>query len=172
MAAQKAATYPVFVGNSGAKYSLEPAAAIIIKLKDGKFTVPSDGDSNIIYRVIGNRNAAVSPAGGNGTAENPYEIDSLEDLNMISDHAGAHYCLTKDIQINGKINFSVNYFGGVLDGNGHTISGLKKPLIVQNGGTVKNLRIEAAFDDDSQNAQGVLPNITLGKFRNVRYPGL
>ena len=59
VAAQKAATYPVFVGNSGAKYSLEPAAAIIIKLKDGKFTVPSDGDSNIIYRVIGNRNAAV-----------------------------------------------------------------------------------------------------------------
>lgn len=172
VAAQKAATYPVFVGNSGAKYSLEPAAAIIIKLKDGKFTVPSDGDSNIIYRVIGNRNAAVSPAGGNGTAENPYEIDSLEDLNMISDHAGAHYCLTKDIQINGKINFSVNYFGGVLDGNGHTISGLKKPLIVQNGGTVKNLRIEAAFDDDSQNAQGVFANITLGKFRNVRYPGL
>ena len=91
VAAQKAATYPVFVGNSGAKYSLEPAAAIIIKLKDGKFTVPSDGDSNIIYRVIGNRNAAVSPAGGNGTAENPYEIDSLEDVNMISDHAGAHY---------------------------------------------------------------------------------
>lgn len=133
VAAQKAATYPVFAGDSGAKYSLEPAAAIIIKLKDGKFTVPSDGDSNIIYRVIGNRNAAVSPAGGNGTAENPYEIDSLEDLNMISDHAGAHYCLTKDIQINGKINFSVNYFGGVLDGNGHTISGLKKPLIVQNG---------------------------------------
>ena len=94
VAAQKAATYPVFAGDSGAKYSLEPAAAIIIKLKDGKFTVPSDGDSNIIYRVIGNRNAAVSPAGGNGTAENPYEIDSLEDLNMISDHAGAHYCLT------------------------------------------------------------------------------
>ena len=73
---------------------------------------------------------------------------------MISDHAGAHYCLTKDIQINGKINFSVNYFGGVLDGNGHTISGLKKPLIVQNGGTVKNLRIEAAFDDDEPECPG------------------
>ena len=171
VAAQKAATYPVFVGNSGAKYSLEPAAAIIIKLKDGKFTVPSDGDSNIIYRVIGNRNAAVSPAGGNGTAENPYEIDSLEDLNMISDHAGAHYCLTKDIQINGKINFSVNYFGGVLDGNGHTISGLKKPLIVQNGGTVKNLRIEAAFDDDSQNAQGVFAQYNTGKIQECTVSG-
>ncbi len=165
LAAQKAATYPVFAGDSGTNYSLAPTAAIVIKLKDGKFTVPSNGDSNIVYRVIGTRNTSVAPAGGNGTAEDPYEIDSLEDLNMISDHAGAYYRLIADIQTNGKINLSVNYFGGVLDGNGHTISGLKKPLTVQNAGTIKNLRIVAEFDDDSQNAQGVFAQYNIGKIQ-------
>ena len=171
VAAQKAATYPVFAGDSGEKYSLASTAAIIVKLKDGKFTVPSDGDSNIVYRVIGSRNPSVSPAGGNGTAQNPYEIDSLEDLNMISDHAGAYYRVTRDIQTNGKINLSVSYFGGVLDGNGHTISGLKKPLMVQNAGTVKNLRVVADFDDDSQNAQGVFAQYNIGKIQDCTVSG-
>ena len=165
LAAQKAATYPVFAGDSGVNYSLASTAAIVIKLKDGKFTVPSNGDSSIVYRVIGTRNPSASPAGGNGTAEKPYEIDSLEDLNMISDHAGVYYRLTDDIQTNGKINLSVNYFGGVLDGNGHTISGLKKPLTVQNAGTIKNLRVAAEFDDDSQNAQGVFAQYNIGKIQ-------
>ena len=84
------------------------------------------------------RNAAVSPAGGNGTAENPYEIDSLEDLNMISDHAGAHYRLTKDIQINGKINFSV----------GHTI---KKGTDVLLSNVTKN--IENEFENQVNNME-------------------
>ena len=121
IAAGKAATFPVFSGNSNQNYTLPAASAVIIKLKNGKFTVPANGSSSIIYRIVGNRTTSAAPSEGSGTASDPYKITSLDDLNLISDHPGAYYSLTKDIQTNGNINFSVNYFSGHLDGNSHTI---------------------------------------------------
>ena len=118
--------FPVFSGNSNQNYTLPAASAVIIKLKNGKFTVPANGSSSIIYRIVGNRATSAAPSEGSGTASDPYKITSLDDLNLISDHPGAYYSLTKDIQTNGNINFSVNYFSGHLDGNSHTIYGLKK----------------------------------------------
>lgn len=109
-----------------------------MKLKNGKFTVPSDGESGIVYRVIGSRTSSVKPAGGNGTSSSPYQIDSLDDLNLIEENQGAYYQLTSDIQTQGRINFTISYFGGTLDGNGHTIYGLKKPLIAMNQGKIRN----------------------------------
>ena len=75
IAAEKASAFPVFSGDSGSKYSIPAASAILVKLKDGKFTVPSDGESGIVYRVIGKRTSSVKPAGGNGTSSSPYQIE-------------------------------------------------------------------------------------------------
>ena len=171
IAAGKAATFPVFSGNSNQNYTLPAASAVIIKLKNGKFTVPANGSSSIIYRIVGNRTTSAAPSEGSGTASDPYKITSLDDLNLISDHPGAYYSLTKDIQTNGNINFSVNYFSGHLDGNSHTIYGLKKPLIAQNDGTIENLRIVADFDDDSQNVQGVIAQYNQGKIQECSVSG-
>ena len=85
IAAKKASAFPVFSGDSGSKYSIPAASAILVKLKNGKFTVPSDGESGIVYRVIGSRTSSVKPAGGNGTSSSPYQIDSLDDLNLIEE---------------------------------------------------------------------------------------
>ena len=171
IAAKKAATFPVFSGNSNMKYSIPAASAIIVKLKDGNFTVPSDGDSQIVYHVVGSRTSAIKPAGGDGTKSSPYEIDSLDDLNLIEDNPGAYYRLTSDIQTQGRINFTVSYFSGNLDGNGHTIYGLKKPLIGRNQGKVQNLRVVADFDDDMQNVQGVITQYNEGNIENCMVTG-
>ena len=88
IAAKKASAFPIFSGDSGSKYSIPAASAILVKLKDGKFTVPSDGESGIVYRVIGNWTSSVKPAGGNGTSSSPYQIDSLDDLNLIEENQG------------------------------------------------------------------------------------
>ena len=171
IAAGKAATFPVFSGNSNQNYTLPAASAVIIKLKNGKFTVPANGSSSIIYRIVEKRTTSAAPSEGSGTASDPYKIASLDDLNLISDHPGAYYSLTKDIKTNGNINFSVNHFSGHLDGNSHTIYGLKKPLIVKNDGTIENLRIVAAFDDDSQNVQGVIAQYNQGKIQECSVSG-
>ena len=64
-------------------------------------------------------------------------------------HQGAYYRLTKNISTDGRTNFSASYFSGTLDGAGFTITGLQKPLIQQNAGTIKDLIIVADFDYDS-----------------------
>ena len=96
-----------------------------------------------------------------GTAEDPHQIGSAEDLlfiterlnNNVSAYTGLkHYILTDDIDLSG-INFPmINNFDGVLDGQGHTINGLvieasgnqNVGFIRTNTGTVKNLAIEDA----------------------------
>ena len=171
IAAKKASAFPVFSGDSGSKYSIPAASAILVKLKDGKFTVPSDGESGIVYRVIGSRTSSVKPAGGNGTSSSPYQIDSLDDLNLIEENQGAYYQLTSDIQTQGRINFTISYFGGTLDGNGHTIYGLKKPLIAMNQGKIRNLRVAADFDDDMQNVQGVITQYNEGNIEDCMVTG-
>ena len=171
IAAGKAATFPVFSGKSGQSCSLPPASAILLKLKDHSFSVPSNGGNNIIYRIIDNRGSSSAPETGDGSSSHPYEISSLNDLNLISEHPDAYYFLTDDIQTNGKINFTVNNFRGHLDGNEHTIYGLKKPLIANNHGTIENLRIVASFDDDSQNVQGIISQYNDGKILECSVSG-
>ncbi len=65
-------------------------------------------------------------AGGEGTAENPYIISSVGDLQMIAEHPSSHYVLGNDIDGSGyefrplaDIDFT-----GTLNGAGKTISNL------------------------------------------------
>lgn len=78
-------------------------------------------------------------AGGNGTKNNPYQIDTAERLAQMLNYscAGAYYTLTADIYIN-DVNAvdwtknakqwytseNVSNFAGVFDGNGYTVYGL------------------------------------------------
>ena len=94
---------------------------------------------------------------GEGTAASPYLISSANDLRMFSalvnrgEYTLAYFKLTADIDMTGVSYASVAEFGGTLDGDGHTITGLTINEAEQqcvgligylNGGTVKNLGIE------------------------------
>ncbi|MBF8184562.1 DUF2341 domain-containing protein [Nonomuraea sp. K274] len=71
---------------------------------------------------------------GSGTAEQPYEIASAEDLELLTAQLNAgnarytgdrHFVLTADLDFAGREPFGgINRFEGVLDGAGHTVSGL------------------------------------------------
>lgn len=71
-------------------------------------------------------------AGGSGTEEDPYRISSYEMLVLFSEKVStdesfrdAYYSITADISAKGGFDFqAVSEFGGVLDGGGHTVSGL------------------------------------------------
>ena len=171
IAAAKAATFPVYAGDSNEKHTLPAASAILVKLSNGKFTVPTDGSAGIVYRIIGSRSSSLAQAEGDGTSANPYKISSIDDLNLIQANQGAYYRLTKNISTDGRTNFSASYFSGTLDGAGFTITGLQKPLIQQNAGTIKDLNIVADFDYDSHDIHGVVAQYNTGKIQDCRVTG-
>ena len=171
IAAAKAATFPVYAGDSNENHTLPAASAILVKLSNGKFTVPTDGSAGIVYRIIGSRSSSLAPAEGDGTFANPYKISSIDDLNLIQANQGAYYRLTKNISTDGRTNFSASYFSGTLDGAGFTITGLQKPLIQQNAGMIKDLNIVADFDYDSHDIHGVVAQYNTGKIQDCRVTG-
>ena len=171
IAAAKAATFPVYAGDSNENHTLPAASAILVKLSNGNFTVPTDGSAGIVYRIIGSRSSSLAPAEGDGTSANPYKISSIDDLNLIQANQGAYYRLTKNISTDGRTNFSASYFSGTLDGAGFTITGLQKPLIQQNAGTIKDLNIVADFDYDSHDIHGVVAQYNTGKIQDCRVTG-
>lgn len=108
---------------------------------------------------------------GNGTAEQPYEIGTPEDLELLAAqlndgsprYTGAkHFVLTADLDLAGREPFGgINRFEGVLDGAGHTISdvvygpqasaggeaerlGLVRQLA---GGTIRGLTLDGVTAD-------------------------
>ncbi|MBS6366408.1 MAG: glycoside hydrolase family 97 N-terminal domain-containing protein [Clostridiales bacterium] len=98
--------------------------------------------------------AADSSLSGAGTAENPYQISSEDDLALMTeqlngtdaaDFVNAYYQVTQDIELKEEVT-PIATFSGVLDGDGHTISGLtvgsktdRAALISVNNGTISNL---------------------------------
>lgn len=98
---------------------------------------------------------------GIGTKENPYQIQSAQQLANINKALNSHFILTSDINLKSYLyeygngwepipNFAGS-FKGSLDGMGHTISGLwiKRPNLVcvglfsaVDGATISNVKIE------------------------------
>lgn len=86
-------------------------------------------------------------AGGEGTKENPYQIASVGDLQMIKKDKSAHYVVVNDFDASGFELTPIDEFSGSIDGNGHHISNLT--IAAENnaglfsntlaGTTVKNL---------------------------------
>ncbi len=100
-------------------------------------------------------------AGGSGTKEDPYLIETPEQLDAIRKDSAKHFKLIKDIDlsnwgnwipiggtpayggngddVNNKAQFGADAFRGQLDGNGHVISGMtikineEKPFMQEQG---------------------------------------
>ena len=119
----------------------------------------------VIAAIVGIVVAISSIPAPLGSAENPYLIYDGEDLqNIICGDDSVHYALANDIDLSGYDNwepiyypkkvifgYKLYYFEGVLDGRGHTITGLKctddfnSGLFRELHGTVKNLNIKDAY---------------------------
>ena len=98
---------------------------------------------------------------GDGTEDNPYQIQTVDQLKAVADDLDAHYILVADLDLGGESSpwtpigsFSPYApFTGTFDGGGHTISGLyidgnssNRGLFgyVGSGGTVKNLNVSGS----------------------------
>lgn len=79
-------------------------------------------------------------AGGTGTAEDPYQITTAEQMNNVRNDMSAHYVLTNDIDLSGYNNWvpigtSSNPFTGTFDGNNHSIIGMTITNVTMDGYT-------------------------------------
>jgi len=107
---------------------------------------------------------------GSGTADDPYIINSVVTMDMLAQKVnassdshfdGIYFTMTKDIEYDGTENnytpvglgsSITTYFGGVFDGQGHSISGInitsdasRQALFgVVNGGTVKGVTLKSS----------------------------
>ena len=101
---------------------------------------------------------------GGGTEDEPYKITTKKDLETLrdavnagEDYSGKHFRIADDIDLNGSkdhpwmpIGTEEHSFNGILDGGGHTISGLyiddetkdNQGLFGVNAGTIKKLKVE------------------------------
>ncbi len=110
-------------------------------------------------------------AGGNGTQNNPYQIDTPERLAQMLNYCrtGAYYALTADIYLNDVkaadwkntakqwyTSEDVGAFDGIFDGNGKTVYGLyNKDVksgasaglvpVLASGGELRNIKIDDAY---------------------------
>lgn len=110
---------------------------------------------DVIEGSSGTGEKEVSFAGGDGTENSPYQIETAEQLNSIRNDMSAYYTLTQDIDISQYSNWQPigdreNTFEGVLNGAGHSINNL----------TIKSEELEyAGLFGACNNAQ--IKNITL-----------
>lgn len=140
--------YPVYMGASGTSVSLDGTAAIVVKTKNGAFTVPSNHGANIKFVAV-NKVADPFKPEGEGTGESPFLIRTPGELVCGIDHyPNSTFVLMNDIDLSKTSYGSVTAFSGVLHGNGYTLSGVTKALIYQNTGTVKNLNILGAANGE------------------------
>ncbi|MEV0828496.1 DUF2341 domain-containing protein [Nonomuraea rubra] len=96
---------------------------------------------------------------GSGTAEQPYELASAEDLELLTAQLNAgnarytgdrHFVLTADLDFAGRSPFGgINRFEGVLDGAGHRISGLVYAPQASAGGEADRLGLVRQLDGGS-----------------------
>ena len=97
-------------------------------------------------------------AGGTGTANDPYQIETAEQLNNVRNYMEAHFVLNRDIDMSNTKNFvpigtKENPFKGFFNGNNHTINNL----------TIKQ---------DDLDAVGLFGNSGDGDFRNISLDNL
>lgn len=128
----------VLYGESGTTVTAVPVEGYeFVRWSDG-VTTATRTDSNVTANITVTAEFAVDPdyepfAGGDGTIENPYQVDSLRRLRNMELYPNAHFVLTADIILpevgEGESNFTPLFsdetmFGGKLDGQGHKIVNL------------------------------------------------
>ncbi|MEU4575626.1 metallophosphoesterase [Nonomuraea sp. NPDC023979] len=116
---------------------------------------------------------------GEGTAESPYLIDSADDLAKVDNDPAGHYRLTTDLDLTGVSRAQLGRattFTGVLDGDGHTVSGLAAlpdqgpGLFADNHGTIEDLVVHGDVTTDRTPA-GLVADQNHGTIQRVRAGG-
>lgn len=77
-----------------------------------------------IFLIIAQFLLAGEFAGGEGTVESPYLVETPEHLDNVRNHTEAHFRQSKDIDLINKSWQPINNFAGVYDGNTYSISNL------------------------------------------------
>mgnify|MGYP002625935822 FL=1 len=109
---------------------------------------------------------------GDGSEGNPWQIENISDWNTVaasinsggSYSASACYKITSDLDFTGQIYTPFNNFGGVLDGDCHSMVGITGEAAAANfggvihnlSGTVMNLHVEANLSSAYENLAGVV----------------
>jgi hypothetical protein len=171
VATKAALSYPVYLGQSGQSVALHGTAALVVKTLNGSFAVPSDGGSHIRYYAVDRADAPLAPAQGSGTEADPYRITTPQELEAIFLYPDASFRLAADLDLTGRLHLAPETFTGVLDGAGHSITGLGTALVASNNGVIKDLSVTAAFQGDLGNVAGVIANYNNGTIADVRVGG-
>ena len=120
---------------------------------------------------------------GSGTESDPYLIGSYEDWKMATikaDQVGVYFKLTKDIDFTGKRFYMLgsyqNKFKGVLDGDNHTINGIKTEggsfqgiigSMYSDSSKVKNLNIKDFSITKASTYVGIIGHIDRGTVEGI-----
>lgn len=163
--------YPIYSGQSGKSVELTGTSAIVLKTQNGKFTVPSNGGSDIRYIAVSKGNSPLKPNEGEGTEAKPYVISEAKELNALSEYPNAYFELKNNIVLDNTMYFTIDTFTGTLDGKGYKISNLSKPLITTNRGVIKNLNIEANVYDEFNTYYGTIASVNQGKIMDCSVTG-
>ena len=127
-------------------------------------------------------------AGSTIADENTIRITSVEDLQKLSDNCKLDaysrdktVILETDLDLDGVVFAPVPTFGGVFDGQGHTISGLSLEgdashmglfRYVQEGGTVKNLTVTGNIDAAGTMSEiGAVVGTNMGTISGCNFSG-
>lgn len=131
--------------------------------------------------------------GGSGTQEDPYLISTEKHLRNINAANtlldGKHLRLIADIKLSGPwipIGKGFNSFGGIFDGNGHTISQLTLKDdrcdyaglfgLLNHCGVIRNLTVETAAEGIAvahpQASSGIIAGYNMGQIENCTARGL
>lgn len=107
---------------------------------------------------------------GEGTAEDPYQLSSWDDVAKIVNDPAAHYELTSDLVLDGtprgQIGFGAAPFTGTFDGAGHSITGFVPAeggagVFAVNYGTIRNLAVQGVVATASKSV-GLLADHNYG----------
>nr|WP_246400590.1 CehA/McbA family metallohydrolase [Jiangella mangrovi] len=112
---------------------------------------------------------------GAGTDEDPYLLDSADDLGKIATDPAASYRLTADLDLTGVAGARIAEFGGDLDGAGHVVTGFVSAaggLIGVNRGTVHDLGVVGADVATATARGGILADSNAGTVERVYTTGL
>jgi hypothetical protein len=143
----------------------------------GAYTVSVTGSDDEVPSTTVPATVVVTLLDGAGTAADPLQIGSRADLDTAADQLNqltpgyrtAHYVLTVDVNYDGDRFAGIDYFSGVWDGAGHTISNITYTsdnaalhgtalglFRVIDQATIKNLSINNAIAQGTENTGGLV----------------
>ena len=185
----------VLGGDSGTAVTAVPNEGYaFVRWSDG-VTTATRTDTDVAGNISVTAEFEIDPdytpfAGGDGSVENPYMIDSLSRLRIMSLYTSAHFVLTADIVLPevsaGNNNFTPLFsdekpFLGTLDGAGHKITNLTVYntetfysglfSVIGSTGSVKNLTLENASVSGT-NYVGIIAGWSLGSITDCTVSGV